>query len=288
MLSGRRSYLDLASRAAGAFTDDDVQVPFYFGDVVGRYERQLGPQHRLESSMLLTRDRVTDDVPDILQGFRVDHGNLIAQVSVASTTDQLRLTHRLGTSRFGSVADTTQADSALVERYNGGRTPRGRGRLSLIQLTGEVAPLAPGRPAWRAGYALEHERARSHGELNAVLGDELDVTWIRSTSSSTRAGAWYERAWRSARWDFQAGGRATLWSGACSPRHDWRFPLRHVRGCERLPALHADTSSPSRWTHGRDSAGRRTGSPRRTRSRRRRPTWQASGSNGGEAAGRLQ
>jgi hypothetical protein len=197
MIAARRTYLDWLTRAIEGFVDDEVHTPYSFHDVAARYDRRLGTGRALEVSGLVSRDRVSGTIPDVVDEGRGSWGSEVGRATLRTPFRGMDAAHTVGFSRFRSHLRSSPGDTS--ENYSAPNVRPSRNRASHLELSGEVAPRAAGSaPApWSAGYALVAERVRFRGFFagpgeNAEEGEEPtvredDLAW---------AALWGERRWR--------------------------------------------------------------------------------------------
>ena len=197
MIAGRRTYLDWLTRAIQGLVDDEVYTPYSFHDVAARYDRRLGPGRALEVSGLLSRDRLSGLIPDVVDEGTGAWGSELGRATLRTPLRGLDAAHTLGFSRFRSRLRSNPADTS--ETYGAPDVRPSRNRVTHLELAGEAGPRTAGSgPApWSAGYALVAERVRfrgflvnrddgvAEGEEPAVRED--DLAWVA---------LWGERRWR--------------------------------------------------------------------------------------------
>ena len=197
MIAGRRSYLDLLTRAADGLVDDEFYTPYSFRDVAARYDRRLGGGRTLEASGLFSRDRLAGVIPDVVDGGRGAWGSDAARTTLRTPFRGLETAHTLGISRFRSRLRTNPADTS--GQYSAPSVLPSSNRVTHLELSGEASPRSSGSaPApWRAGYALVSERVGFRGFLlnrEYIPNRPGDPTVL--AGSLAWAALWGERRWR--------------------------------------------------------------------------------------------
>ncbi len=197
MIAGRRSYLDLATRAVESLIDDDVYTPYSFNDIAARYDRRLGAGRTLEVSGLFSRDRLGGVIPDVVDNGRGAWGSDAARTTLRTPFRGLETAHTLGISRFRSRLRTNPADTS--EQYSAPSVQPSSNRVTHLEISGEAGPAGSGgTPArWRAGYALVSERVSFRGHLlNREYNPAGDEPPTRLADGLAWAALWGERRWR--------------------------------------------------------------------------------------------
>jgi hypothetical protein len=197
MIAGRRTYLDWLTRGIQSLVDDEVYTPFSFHDVAARYDRRLGSGRALEVSGLLSRDRLSGTIPDVVDEGSGAWGSELARATLRTPFRGLQAAHTIGISRFRSRLRSNLADTSEI--YSAPDVRPSRNRVTHLELAGELRPRVAGNApeAWSAGYAIVSERVRFRGFLvdphgRVEEGDEPavredDLAWVS---------LWGERRWR--------------------------------------------------------------------------------------------
>jgi hypothetical protein len=106
MIAGRRTYVDVLSRAWEAVGgSDDLQVPYDFADLIGRVDIPVYRGLVLEASGLVESDRLRGDIPDLIEKNRADWGNSAGRLTLLLPLGPVRLAATTGGTRFASRVD---------------------------------------------------------------------------------------------------------------------------------------------------------------------------------------
>jgi carboxypeptidase family protein/TonB-dependent receptor-like protein len=143
MVAGRRSYVDLIART----------LPYSFHDVAIRLDHSLGAPSFLEASGVWERDDVRGEVTDLLSRNRGHWGSGLGRLSLVTRVGAMSLRHSVGMSQF------TVRLRLLPDTGPGRVDPPPShepldNTLRYVAGGAELAPLAPGRLAWRVGYEI--------------------------------------------------------------------------------------------------------------------------------------
>jgi hypothetical protein len=171
VVAARRSHLHLLRRGLDVFGMDTLDLPFAFHDVAARGDVALGGA-RLEISGIHEQDRLTGDVPGVLERTRAHWGNSAGRVTLAGTRSGLALTQTVGVSRFRALIDAR----AVTTREPGDAwaEPETNNGIDYALLAGSIAATGAGR--WSAGYDVAWQRVRYRGPFprhHAVRPDTL-------------------------------------------------------------------------------------------------------------------
>jgi hypothetical protein len=190
MVAARRSYLDWLVKPF------NEEFPYHFSDLTARVDYQLAERHTLEASGLFTRDLISRDLPDILQGNRVAFGNGAGRVSLVSTLGRMRARHTVGLSHFGARIDTLPPNDSLEMIYSASGELPLRSSVYQAAVGGEIElDAGSGDPAWTAGYGVTTQRAGFEADVEQVLtGFDTSgrATRYRTLSFAT---LWAQRRW---------------------------------------------------------------------------------------------
>ncbi|HEX6068890.1 MAG TPA: TonB-dependent receptor [Longimicrobiaceae bacterium] len=180
MVAGRRTYVDLVTRMAGAATADDrLYVPYDFSDLIARVDGRLGTGWEYAASGIVERDRLRGDIPGILQGNHGRWGNASGQMSVGVPLGPLQARIGAGQTRFS--ASVLRDERARLQ----GDDPTLPPLESLIHhgaVSLEVAPVPGGGlpPNWSVGFQAVHDSVGYEGPFS-LLG-ELAVVLPRDST----------------------------------------------------------------------------------------------------------
>ena len=207
MFAGRRSYVDLVSRAFGA-------IPYAFHDLATRVDVPVGRRSVLQASGLWEQDVIRGDLPRILKGNRGHWGNALGRLSLVSPLGSWNVRHYIGVSRLDThlsltVGDTTP-DVPSHEPVDNA--------ITYLVAGGEIAPSTTG--GWRAGYEVVHQSLEYLGgpptpyARTAAIGslyrgtDSVGTGAFRLDGHLTQLALWGEGRWTFARLvTVQAGAR---------------------------------------------------------------------------------
>jgi hypothetical protein len=143
LVAARRSYADLVS----------ASIPYAFHDLASRLDVPVGERSAVEVSGLWAEDALRGDVRDLLQQNRGRWGNLMGRVSLVTPVGSAQMRHSVGASRFAMHLRLLPDSGRLSTDTTASHEPVDN-RLSYVTVGGDVAPSAPGRLAWRAGYEI--------------------------------------------------------------------------------------------------------------------------------------
>ena len=207
MIAARRSYLDWLVGGIGKVIDEpDAYLPYAFSDYAARFDYQIDGERSVEVSGLAERDRLSGDLPDILQGNTMSWGNTAARTTWNGPLASGRIRQTIGVSRFNSHVreQTSRFDSV----YSAPRAPPSDNSVAVGFLSGEWTRMTATGPApWSVGYQLERYASDYSGPgLDPFARQAPEDTTF---GSSLVVGAlWGETRWRpSARVTLDAGLR---------------------------------------------------------------------------------
>lgn len=199
MLAGRRSWLDLAAAAAARVVGDpEVQLPYSFSDVAGRFDLDLGDGRALEASGIHEYDRIQGTLPDILHRNRAAWGNTAGRVTFVAPRHGLQTRTTLGLSRFSTVVREAEVDPEAEGGYSAATLGRSDNHLLHISLSSELSPRTASRMLpWRVGYGLLHESGDYEGPEDYLgYGQRPDPESVMDLRGATTRGVlWGERRW---------------------------------------------------------------------------------------------
>ena len=179
MVAGRRTYVDLVTRMAGAVASDDgLYIPYDFSDVIGRVDGRAGAWEYAASG-ILERDHLRGGIPGLLQGNRGRWGNRSGQLSVGIPLGPLQMRVGGGETRFRA---SILRDERARLRGDDPTLPPLESLIRHRSVSVEVAP-APGSglaPNWSFGFQAVHDSVGYEGPFS-LLG-ELAVVLPRDTT----------------------------------------------------------------------------------------------------------
>lgn len=202
MLSGRRTYLDLATGFAEWLLTRDrtYGVPYSFLDLASRYDYRISEESGLEVSGLLVLDEIESTNSNLLNRISSDWGGGATRATLHTGWGGVRTRHTLGLSGFGSTVREQNRDVQLAPGNEYVEPPVHPSSNQVLYLTfrGEVEPRASsGAPlAWSAGYEMVNQQVRFSGPrpLPLALLDPAPVLLHRDDRLQY-AGFWGERRW---------------------------------------------------------------------------------------------
>src|SRR5258705_3642745 len=196
MLAARRSYVDLVASA----------WRYAFEDLTMRLDHALGASTFVEASGVVEPDDVRGDVSDILIRNRGPWGSGLWALSLVQRIGALSLRPSGGISRF-TVRLRLLPDSA---HFNDppSHEPLDNA-IRYVAAGGELAPLAPGRLAWRIGYEFVRQSmtyaggpptpyARTAAIGSLFVGNDtvtMDPHAFRLAGSLSELALWSEGRW---------------------------------------------------------------------------------------------
>src|SRR6266480_1523738 len=195
MLAARRSYVDLV--ASG--------WRYAFEDLTMRLDHALGASTFVEASGVFERDDVHGDVSDLLIRNRGHWGAGLGRVSLVERIGPVSLRHSVGISQFTVRLRLLPDTGPFVLTPPPSHEPLDNA-IRYVAAGSELAPLAPGRLAWRAGYEIVHQSMTYAGgpptpyARTAAIGSLFDTVAI-DTAAFRLAGRLSQLAlWSEGRW----------------------------------------------------------------------------------------
>lgn len=198
MIAGRRTYVDLLSRAAERLTgDDSLGIPYDFSDLVGRVDVRGPAGLEVGVSGIVEWDRLRGDVPGLLRGNRGRWGNRAGRVGAELPVGPVAVEVFGGGTRFGTrmleEPPDTLADGEVT--IPGLENSIDHDRVGVV-----LGPRDEGR--WRLGFESVRERVTYTGPFS-LLGVLITVIPRDSTEEPSTLDyrlaydvAWGERTWR--------------------------------------------------------------------------------------------
>jgi hypothetical protein len=192
------------------------ELPKEYGDVVARFDVDLGAERHLEMSGIWQRDWIRHPLGSTARNtFAL--GNVGARVTLDMPVPSAFSRHTIGISQFDLVARQTE-EGALLEPYNAyGRVePNTDGLIRYLTASGEFGSLRPDEyeTGWRAGYQITHQSLTYRG---ASPEPHPIPTFSGSTTLDGRltvASLWAEARWKPASRLSLQGGIRVEGSGA--------------------------------------------------------------------------
>ncbi len=195
MLAARRSYVDLVASA----------WRYAFQDLTLRLDHALGASTFVEASGVIQRDDVHGDVSDLLIRNRGHWGAGLGRVSLVERIGPVSLRHSVGISQFTVRLRLLPDTGPFVLTPPPSHEPLDNA-IRYVAAGSELAPLAPGRLAWRAGYEIVHQSMTYAGgpptpyARTAAIGSLFDTVAI-DTAAFRLAGRLSQLAlWSEGRW----------------------------------------------------------------------------------------
>lgn len=200
MVAARRTYLDaLAGTLRRATGDESVVIPYAFSDVAGRVDLDVGPSAALEVSGLVQRDRISGDVPDIVENVAATWGNTAGRVTLSAPLGGWRARHTVSISRYGARVRPLANDEGETPLYRASHN-----RVLHLALVGEVEP----RGGWSGGWELSRLVVGYRGPSPIPNPREQDRPLFSPSRGLAMGAAWAERRWEAGRTTVLAGVRA--------------------------------------------------------------------------------
>jgi len=234
VVTGRRSYADVATRIARSFSGDSATyVPYAFHDLSGRFDADLGRGLALEASGLLEEDDVHGSVRNLLRATDGHWGNRLGRISLTTPLGALRSRTTVGVSDFnGRLGPHVAADrlSAVVPQH----APTSN-RVTMTTLVTEFGPARGAtRPTWSAGLQMAWHQQDFAGQYPrpypvVVLPDTLDLRERLPVLS-----LWGEQRWGLGRY-------AAVEVGV---RGEFHEPVRNAPAANLAPKLSVRTTIP--------------------------------------------
>jgi hypothetical protein len=200
MISARRTYVDVLSRAWEVFGGGDEHLaPYDFADVIGRVDVPLFAGITIEASGLYEGDRLRGDIPDLLERNTAAWGNRTGRVSMRVPIRFAVLTATRGGTRFATnveEADPRPVDSRDGPTLSSLQSSIDHDRLSL-RLEG---PSNFSRPAnWAIGIESVSERLVYNGPFS-LTGEGIPGLNVEPVPYDLRLASDYTAAYGQARW----------------------------------------------------------------------------------------
>lgn len=200
MVAARRTYLDaLAGGLRRATGDESVVIPYAFSDVAARVDLDVGRSAALEASGLVQRDRISGDVPDIVENVAASWGNRAGRITLSTPLGGWRARHTVSISRYGARVRPLLNDEGETPLYRASHN-----RVLHLALGGEVEP----RGGWSGGWELSRLAAGYRGPSPIPNPREQDRPLFSPSRGLPMGAAWAERRWERGRTTVLAGVRA--------------------------------------------------------------------------------
>lgn len=186
----RRSWADAVARALSSNASD--QVPYAFWDAHAGVTLPVADGHRLDVGVLLERDNVTGEIPDVLHRTSAAWGNALVTAQMEGPLmEGLRYRQRVGATFYHASVDSVE--SQLDSLFNAPSEAPADHSVSYVTLAGEVVPDGD-RETWRVGYDLVRQAARYVGPETWPYSQEpFDLADVESGATLFRAGIWGSR-----------------------------------------------------------------------------------------------
>jgi Carboxypeptidase regulatory-like domain len=200
MIAGRRSYIDLATRALAPLFGENGAVPYAFHDVAGRGDLRIGEASVLEASGILARDHAYGEIFDVLEGTRAKWGGGAARATLSAPLGGLAMRNTLGYSGYASTLRDVPGEAEFQPP-----TSAARNRLDYVAVRGELAPLES--DGWSAGYELARYDVRYRGNRPGASGLTPRADSVDYDAGLDVVAGWLQRR-------VQLGAHATVDVGA--------------------------------------------------------------------------
>jgi hypothetical protein len=234
VVTGRRSYADIATRIARSFSGDSTTyIPYAFHDLSGRFDADLGRGVALEASGLLEEDDVHGSVRNLLRATDGQWGNRLGRISLTTPLGAVRARTSIGVSAFdGRLGPHINRTAMAAPAPQHAPTSN---RVTMTTLVTEFAPATGAtRTTWSAGLQMAWHRQDFAGQYPRpypviVLPDTLDLRERLSVFSM-----WGERRWG-------LGRHAAVEAGLRAEFHE---PVRNAPAANLAPKLSARATIP--------------------------------------------
>jgi hypothetical protein len=192
VLAARRSHLSVLSGGIDWLGLDTLSLPYLFHDLAGRVDVQLGGQTHLEASGLWEEDRLTGDVPGVLERTQAHWGNRTGRVTLRTRVGDVELSQTVGHSYF--AAHTDERVVRTDEKTAAWTEPESHNEIRHFQLAGDLRPVGGDGPArWSAGYDVASSGVDYDGPLPRYHAVQPDtVGHLRISPDLIVVGAWAE------------------------------------------------------------------------------------------------
>ncbi len=167
MIAGRRTYVDLITRAWETFGgSEDTHIPYDFSDLMGRVDIPLWWGSSVEASGLLESDRLRGDVPNILVKNTADWGNRVGRITLKAPLGPMLLSATVGGTRFSTNVERNRGfgpDDEEVPTLSEMTSSIEHDRIA-IRMDGPQRPL--GGHSWSLGLERVRESLRYLGPFS--------------------------------------------------------------------------------------------------------------------------
>ncbi len=198
MVSGRRSYLDWLSRTAERVSGaENIHVPYNFYDVAQRYDYKLG-ESTLTLSMLMQRDEVTGNIPDVISHTSADWGGGAMRATLAAPVGAFSTRHTIGMSGFSSRIRRRGTDARSNSIADNEEIDPSSNDVLYVAIKGEIEPASGASGAiWSAGYEIARQRSEYRGPLPMQFFYLLpENPFIQRDEALVHGALWAKRRWR--------------------------------------------------------------------------------------------
>jgi len=234
VVTGRRSYADVATRIARSFNGDSATyIPYEFHDLSGRFDADLGRGLSLEASGLIEEDDVHGSVRNLLRATDGSWGNRLGRVALTAPLGTMRARLSTGVSVFDGRLGPHVVTGPLASL-----APQHAPTSNQVATATVGAELGPGGATtgttWSAGMQMAWHRQDFAGQYPRpypviVLPDTLDLREQLHVFSM-----WGEQRWA-------LGRHAAMEMGMRAEFHE---PVRNAPAAGLAPKLSARATIP--------------------------------------------
>lgn len=197
MLAGRRTYVDVASRAWGAMRGDTdlYYIPYDFSDLIGRVDIPLPGGIFVEASGILEKDRLRGDIDRLLERNRAHWGNRTGRFTIGFDLGPATFSATTGATRFVTRVDTVDLrgwDDPDIPTLSGLTNEIDHDRRTFRLANDDAAS----RLQWSVGYEQVTERLAYLGPFS-LTGEGIPGLPLIEFNVNIRNR--YEAAWAETR-----------------------------------------------------------------------------------------
>ncbi|MEX2531754.1 MAG: TonB-dependent receptor [Gemmatimonadota bacterium] len=188
----RRSWIDAVAEAIPSHRSD--AVPYAFEDAHGHLTLSLGGGHRMAATLLVERDEIDGELPDLLHNTLASWGNVGGALAVEGPLGTgLRYRQSLGATAYG--AEVRRFAGAADSSFSAPSEQPADHAVRYFVLGGQISSAtAPDR--WTIGYDLVRQSARYAGpETWPYSTTPPDLPQVADTAVLSRIGIWARGRW---------------------------------------------------------------------------------------------
>ncbi len=187
----RRSWVDAV--AAALSSDPTEQVPYAFWDLQASVTAPVSERHTLTASLLVERDRIRGEIPDVLQRTLSSWGNVGAMAGLEGhLRPGVRYRQWVGGTAYNATVEAI--DGVFDSIFGAPSEAPADHAVRYAIVAGELVAERGGR--WGVGYDLVHQTARYEGpETWPYSTTPPDLPHVSTDHSLTTVGLWGRQRW---------------------------------------------------------------------------------------------